>query len=156
MKSLNFLLILTYECNNVRSEASLSPERGRGRRLHLGCISKCDSRTLWQVFNPRLLVFILTIYYHISLQNFSTIHLFNVHQCLICFITLQKLWSLPQNQNPSLVVSPHKHSCHSRHYLHLVISYIMTLHHQLLSSYNTFYLLWWNLLDSSLLSLPIN
>ena len=36
MKSLKFLLVLTYECKDVIQEASLSPQRGQRYRLHLG------------------------------------------------------------------------------------------------------------------------
>ena len=36
MKSFKFLLVWTYECNDVIQEASLSPQRGRQHRLRLG------------------------------------------------------------------------------------------------------------------------
>ena len=39
---LNFLLNLTYECNDVNLEASISPQRGRRPRLHLGDKLGCD------------------------------------------------------------------------------------------------------------------
>ena len=114
-----------------------------------------STRTLWQIVNPHLLVFILTIYYHISLHNLSTIHSFTIHQCLISSITLWILWALPQNHKPSLDLSPHVYSCSSIQHLHLVITYTMTFHHKFLSSYNTLYFLWWSIHNSSLLSLPI-